>query len=147
MKQQAEAKETETLLRSLSAQLTSSYNDTFSDCLVQSSTKDENREVYDGKSSNLPPIAGMDIASSTSTGIDYGFISRSEGNQRGNMVGGLPVEGYYTNRCVLLEIIYVVNLVFLQLFNKINFSIGFHSFLQHEALHLKITALQLTYYF
>lgn len=97
VKQQAEAKETENLLRSLSTKLTSSYNGTFSDSSLESLTKDEYQGLHNEKNSNLPPIAGMDIASFVSTGIDYGFISRSEGNQRGNLVGGLPVEGYYTN--------------------------------------------------
>jgi len=44
----------------------------------------------------LPTIAGLDIQSEVARGVDYGFVSRSEGKPS-ELSGGMPVEGFDSN--------------------------------------------------
>ena len=76
-KQREETRETEILLESLYENLSM-----------------KEKRVNDKGIGSSNNETSSTIASSLITGIDYGFVSRSEGNQRGSLVGGIPVEGY-----------------------------------------------------
>lgn len=95
-RQQAELKQTEELLRTLNTlttvdEMESSFDDSFNTL-----TLSEHHTIGENQTESSSVASAMDVANSLNLGVDYGFISRSEGNSIGDMVGGLPVNGYDT---------------------------------------------------
>lgn len=75
-RQRADMRDTENLLRALSTNVTAYHN---------------------GESNHLDnetSLSPLEVVANLGLGVDYGFISRSEGSQPSNLVNGLPADEY-----------------------------------------------------